>query len=521
MLHDNKVLLRNANKTITNLREDNRRLSDELKNKTTLLSTYVEVAHEQSLRISSLTAALQDWDPTTCPRPSLCSTPARPPPWTEVVCGRGKPVAATLPSRCLELSNRYEPLLHMGLDADPSPSLAAASPALASGVFTASRSGGRSRKHGSTAASPAPASVVSTASRFGGWSRNHSSTAASPAPASRSAGCLAPSPPASRAGGPNRKHGSAAASSAPASCVPTAARSGDCPALSPRATYGVRSCSTAGPEQQRPRQHLLSVNFSTASDAVDFYNKTLSNILDHHAPTKTRLVSFSRTALWYNSQLRKMKTAGRVLERRFKATGLTIHRLAYREHQKAYSNNFFMARYLEEKDIQNKKEEKSGLSSRSEAVLPSPPSAKTKDKKSVDKGRKSNTAEKSLPPAEPPEPLLCGSLAIGSVSLAVAKTGAQIQDVPFYKYIAALKNKEAVGLGLDYVKLGGLSGAERMTKYNRLISIEEELVQQGILVSKEKRPPPLFTEKPQGQSTTVESPLSDTAASQLAASAFT
>lgn len=40
---------------------------------------------------------------------------------------------------------------------------------------------------------------------------------------------------------------------------------------------------------------------------------------------------------------------------------------------------------------------------------------------------------------------------------------------------------QAVGLGLDYVKLGGLSGSERMTKYNRLISIEEELVQQGIL----------------------------------------
>ncbi|KAE8301192.1 hypothetical protein D5F01_LYC01359 [Larimichthys crocea] len=259
-LHDNEVLLRNANKTITNLREDNRRLSDELKNKTSLLSTCVEVAHEQSLRISSLTAALQDtwhWDPTTCPRPSLCSTPVRPPPWTEVACGRGKPVAASLPSRCLELSNRYDPLLHMGLDADPSPSLAAASPALASGVSTASRSGGRNRKHGSTAASPAPASDVSTASRSGGRSRKHSSTA-SPAPASRSAGCLAPSPPASRAGGPNRKHGSAAASSAPASCVPTAVRSDDCPALSPRATYGVHSCSTAGPEQQRPRQVATS-----------------------------------------------------------------------------------------------------------------------------------------------------------------------------------------------------------------------------------------------------------------------
>ncbi|KAM9727559.1 enolase 4 [Menidia menidia] len=39
----------------------------------------------------------------------------------------------------------------------------------------------------------------------------------------------------------------------------------------------------------------------------------------------------------------------------------------------------------------------------------------------------------------------------------------------------------AVGLGLDYVRLGGLSGAERMTKYNRLISIERELAQQGRL----------------------------------------
>lgn len=40
---------------------------------------------------------------------------------------------------------------------------------------------------------------------------------------------------------------------------------------------------------------------------------------------------------------------------------------------------------------------------------------------------------------------------------------------------------QAVGLGLDYVKLGGLSGAETMAKYNRLTSIEEELAQQGLL----------------------------------------
>lgn len=57
-------------------------------------------------------------------------------------------------------------------------------------------------------------------------------------------------------------------------------------------------------------------------------------------------------------------------------------------------------------------------------------------------GKKSNTAEKQFPPAEPPEPVLPGSLAISSVSLAVAKTGAQIQGIPLYKYIAALKNRK-------------------------------------------------------------------------------
>uniref|UniRef100_A0A3B4VI37 Enolase 4 n=1 Tax=Seriola dumerili TaxID=41447 RepID=A0A3B4VI37_SERDU len=416
-------------------------------------------------------------------------------------------------------------------------------------------------------------------------------------------------------------------------------------------------------------------------------------------------------------------------------------------------SNFFMARYLEEKDIRNREEEESHSPNESEAVLPSAPSAQAKDKRTVDKGKKSNTSEKPFPPAEPPEPVLPGSLAIGSVSVAVARTGAQLQGLPLYGYIAALKNGEtptqfyipvslvtllscgktsagklslleeiilipkagqrvkqiitmtlelqkemmrimntstkagatqatlhdsgapavsyerpeqpldliaeacinlglalgteihlalncdahelmdfskgkyevatgvlkspdelvdmyqtlvskypavvalinplrredivqweklsnvigdscsllfdvtykakalphlgvrghilkhtdemtvsdlvritsehqgsvllgttysepcssdsfsdiAVGLGLDYVKLGGLSGAERMTKYNRLISIEEELAQQGILVSKEKHPPPLFNENLQKQSTTAERHLSDKA----------
>lgn len=40
---------------------------------------------------------------------------------------------------------------------------------------------------------------------------------------------------------------------------------------------------------------------------------------------------------------------------------------------------------------------------------------------------------------------------------------------------------QAVGLGVRFLKLGGLSRGERVTKYNRLLTIEEELVQKGTL----------------------------------------
>ncbi|CAK6978423.1 enolase 4 [Scomber scombrus] len=106
-------------------------------------------------------------------------------------------------------------------------------------------------------------------------------------------------------------------------------------------------------------------------------------------------------------------------------------------------SNFFMAHYLEEKKARNRESEESRSPSQSDVLLPSPPPAQTKDKKSADKAKKSNAAEKPFHPAEPPEPVLLGSLAIGSVSLALAKTGARIKGVPLYKHIAALRNQEA------------------------------------------------------------------------------
>lgn len=56
------------NRIIANLKEDIRRLSEEVRTKYELLTNTLDVAHEQSLQIAPLKATLLDmvaWDPTS------------------------------------------------------------------------------------------------------------------------------------------------------------------------------------------------------------------------------------------------------------------------------------------------------------------------------------------------------------------------------------------------------------------------------------------------------------------------
>ncbi len=91
-------------------------------------------------------------------------------------------------------------------------------------------------------------------------------------------------------------------------------------------------------------QHLSSAYFYSVTDSVDFYNRSLSSLLALHAPFRTRTVTFSRSAPWFSCELQKRNTAGRVLERCLKVTGLPVHRQAYRGHQKAYAMSLRDAR---------------------------------------------------------------------------------------------------------------------------------------------------------------------------------
>uniref|UniRef100_H0VI57 Enolase 4 n=1 Tax=Cavia porcellus TaxID=10141 RepID=H0VI57_CAVPO len=72
-------------------------------------------------------------------------------------------------------------------------------------------------------------------------------------------------------------------------------------------------------------------------------------------------------------------------------------------------------------------------------TLPPPPPPPTK-KKGQKPGKKDSLVEKPIAPAEPAEPVLCGSMAIGAVSLAVAKTSAILGSNPLYLNIAFLKH---------------------------------------------------------------------------------
>lgn len=110
---ENQQLVK-KDRIIANLKEDIRRLSAELKSQSELLTNTLDVAHEQSLQIASLKAALQDtvaWDPTSSPPQPSSSTPRRKLQWSEVMLRRKKRTSLGVGlSSHLSLSNSFEPL---------------------------------------------------------------------------------------------------------------------------------------------------------------------------------------------------------------------------------------------------------------------------------------------------------------------------------------------------------------------------------------------------------------------------
>ncbi|NWQ98091.1 ENO4 Enolase, partial [Burhinus bistriatus] len=102
-------------------------------------------------------------------------------------------------------------------------------------------------------------------------------------------------------------------------------------------------------------------------------------------------------------------------------------------------SEYFTKQVEENKKIQKQEEAEATL-----ALTSCTPSATALlgKKKAAKPGKKVAVAERTIPPAEPVESVLCGSLAIGGTSLAVAKAGATISRIPLYLHIALLKHDQ-------------------------------------------------------------------------------
>ena len=70
---------------------------------------------------------------------------------------------------------------------------------------------------------------------------------------------------------------------------------------------------------------------ATVDELVDEYNTTLLKLLNKHAPLLSREVTLRPHAPWYSEELREAKRKRRQYERKWKSTGLEVHRQIYRE----------------------------------------------------------------------------------------------------------------------------------------------------------------------------------------------
>ncbi|XP_042674825.1 enolase 4 isoform X2 [Centrocercus urophasianus] len=100
---------------------------------------------------------------------------------------------------------------------------------------------------------------------------------------------------------------------------------------------------------------------------------------------------------------------------------------------------YFSKKEEEKKEIEEEEEDDDDTLS----VTSCAPSAvaQSGQKKEAKTGKKSSI-QITIPPAEPSESVLCGSLAIGGTSLAVAKAGASINGIPLYLHTALLKRSQ-------------------------------------------------------------------------------
>ena len=93
--------------------------------------------------------------------------------------------------------------------------------------------------------------------------------------------------------------------------------------------YAVQFSTTL--DKPKPPRKTVKSPQATVDELVDEYNTTLLKLLNKHAPLLSREVTLRPHAPWYSEELREAKRKRRQYERKWKSTGLEVHRQIYRE----------------------------------------------------------------------------------------------------------------------------------------------------------------------------------------------
>jgi len=96
---------------------------------------------------------------------------------------------------------------------------------------------------------------------------------------------------------------------------------------------------------------LSTTTLSDPDELAQDYNEVLSNLLDQHAPLKTRTVVIRPLAPWYDDTIEALRKEGRKAERRWRKTELTVHREIFKNVKNQLTNTIKSKKksYLQDK----------------------------------------------------------------------------------------------------------------------------------------------------------------------------
>ena len=86
------------------------------------------------------------------------------------------------------------------------------------------------------------------------------------------------------------------------------------------------------------RNVLESATQSESADPLSVYNTCLRQALDHHAPLVTRTVTDRTSFPWMTLEVKQAKVERRIAERKWRQSGLTVHREIYAKQRNVVSN---------------------------------------------------------------------------------------------------------------------------------------------------------------------------------------